>query len=87
MINVYQLNNFLKFTLKLYSNKNIIYNNLSSKAWLQRHINDSYVKLAMKDNVRSRSAYKLLEIQEKYKIIKPNDFIIDLGSTPGGWVS
>lgn len=57
----------------------------SSKSWMQRHVNDHYVKLAEKENVRSRAAYKLQELQDKYKIIKSNDFVIDLGAAPGGW--
>ena len=57
----------------------------SSKSWIQRHINDPYVKQAGKDNIRSRSAYKLQELQDKYKIIKPTDFVVDLGAAPGGW--
>jgi len=57
----------------------------SSKAWLARHVNDPYVKLAERDNHRSRAAYKLQDIQEKHKIIKSGDFVIDLGAAPGGW--
>lgn len=57
----------------------------SSKAWLQRHVNDPYVKMAEKDNNRSRAAYKLQDIQDKHKLIKANDFVIDLGAAPGGW--
>jgi 23S rRNA (uridine2552-2'-O)-methyltransferase len=57
----------------------------SSKAWLQRHKNDQYVKQAEKDNVRSRATYKLQELQDKYKIVKSGDFVIDLGAAPGGW--
>jgi 21S rRNA (uridine2791-2'-O)-methyltransferase len=57
----------------------------SSKAWLSRHVHDPYVKQVEKDNHRSRAAFKLIEIQEKYKIFKPNDYVIDLGAAPGGW--
>lgn len=57
----------------------------SSKAWLKRHINDPYVKLAERDNSRSRATYKLKDIQDKHKIIKPSDYVIDLGAAPGGW--
>lgn len=57
----------------------------SSKAWLKRHINDPYVKLAERDNSRSRATYKLQDIQDKHKIIKSNDYVIDLGAAPGGW--
>lgn len=57
----------------------------SSQRWLKRHFSDPYVKRALQDGLRSRSAYKLLEIQEKNKIIKPRMVVVDLGSAPGGW--
>lgn len=57
----------------------------SSARWLKQHFNDPYVKRAQKEGLRSRSAYKLLEIQQKTKIIKPGMTIIDLGAAPGGW--
>jgi 23S rRNA U2552 (ribose-2'-O)-methylase RlmE/FtsJ len=57
----------------------------SSKAWLQRHKSDQYVKQAVDGDLRSRSAFKLIELQEKHKIIKPDSYVIDLGSAPGGW--
>lgn len=57
----------------------------SSARWLKQHFNDPYVKRAQKEGLRSRSAYKLLEIQEKTKVIKPGMTIIDLGAAPGGW--
>jgi 23S rRNA (uridine2552-2'-O)-methyltransferase len=56
-----------------------------NKAWIQRHVNDSFVKQAAKDDLRSRSAYKFIEIQDKYKLVKPSDFVVDLGAAPGGW--
>lgn len=46
---------------------------------------DSYVQRAQKEGVRSRSAYKLKEVVERYKLIRPNDIVVDLGSSPGGW--
>ena len=55
----------------------------SSKAWLKRHVSDNYVKQAVKEDLRSRSAFKLIEIQNKYKFIKPKDFVVDLGAAPG----
>ncbi len=58
---------------------------LSSRIWLNRQINDPYVKLAHKEGYRSRAAYKLLEIDEKFKLIKESKYIIDLGAAPGGW--
>ena len=57
-----------------------------STRWLQRQVNDAYVQRAKKDGYRSRAAYKLLEIDQKHKILKPRSSVIDLGSAPGGWV-
>lgn len=58
---------------------------LSSKLWLERQINDPYVKAAKDHGYRSRAAYKLIEINEKFKLIKKGGYIIDLGAAPGGW--
>lgn len=57
----------------------------TSKAWMQEHLNDEYVKRAQKDGYRARAAYKLLEIDDKDKLIKPGMTVVDLGSTPGSW--
>ena len=57
----------------------------SSKRWLSEHFDDPYVKQAQKLGLRSRSAFKLLELDEKYRFIKPGNCIVDLGSSPGGW--
>jgi 23S rRNA (uridine2552-2'-O)-methyltransferase len=57
----------------------------SSQRWLKQHFSDPYVKRAQREGLRSRSAYKLLEIQEKTKLIKPGMTIVDLGAAPGGW--
>ncbi|MFM1911542.1 MAG: rRNA methyltransferase [Pseudomonadota bacterium] len=57
----------------------------TSKAWMQEHVNDPFVKLAQKDGYRARAAYKLLEIDDKDRLIKPGMVIVDLGSTPGSW--
>ncbi|MGY2438776.1 23S rRNA (uridine(2552)-2'-O)-methyltransferase RlmE [Pseudomonas sp. SDO52101_S400] len=57
----------------------------TSLGWLKRHVNDPYVKQAQKDGYRSRASYKLLEIQEKYKLIRPGMSVVDLGAAPGGW--
>ena len=57
----------------------------TSKAWMQEHVNDPYVKLAQKDGYRARAAYKLLEIDDKDRLIKPGMVVVDLGSTPGSW--
>jgi 23S rRNA (uridine2552-2'-O)-methyltransferase len=57
----------------------------TSKAWMQEHVNDPFVKLAQKDGYRARAAYKLLEIDDKDRLIKPGMVVVDLGSTPGSW--
>ena len=57
----------------------------TSLGWLKEHFNDPYVKMAQKDGYRSRASYKLLEIQEKYRIIRPGMSVVDLGAAPGGW--
>ncbi len=59
--------------------------NKLNKNWLHDHINDPYVKLAQKEGYRARAAYKLKEIDETEKLIKPGQIIVDLGSTPGSW--
>ncbi len=53
--------------------------------WYKSHINDEFVKLANKENWRSRAVYKLKEIDEKYNLISSNSKILDLGCSPGGW--
>ena len=58
---------------------------VSSRRWLERQLNDPYVAAAKKDGYRSRSAYKLIEIDEKFKIFKKGQSVVDLGSAPGGW--
>ena len=57
----------------------------SSANWLREHFNDPFVKQAQKDGYRSRASYKLLEIQEKDRLIRPGMSVIDLGAAPGGW--
>lgn len=57
----------------------------TSKQWMREHVNDPYVQMAQKDGYRSRAAYKLLEINAKDKLLKPNMVVVDLGATPGGW--
>jgi 23S rRNA (uridine2552-2'-O)-methyltransferase len=59
--------------------------NKLNKNWLHDHLNDPYVKLAQKEGYRARAAYKLKEIDESEKLIKPGQIIVDLGSTPGSW--
>ncbi len=57
----------------------------SSGRWLKEHFDDPYVKMAQRDGYRSRASYKLLEIQEKDRIMRPGMTVVDLGSAPGGW--
>jgi 23S rRNA (uridine2552-2'-O)-methyltransferase len=57
----------------------------SSKSWLKEHFKDPYVQQAQREGYRSRACYKLLELQQKDKFIKPGMTVIDLGSAPGGW--
>lgn len=57
----------------------------ASGRWLQEHFNDYYVKEAQRQGYRSRAAFKLIEINEKDRLIKKSDTIIDLGAAPGGW--
>jgi 23S rRNA (uridine2552-2'-O)-methyltransferase len=59
--------------------------NKVNKNWLHDHINDPYVKLAQKEGYRARAAYKLKEIDEDEKLIRPGQNIVDLGCTPGSW--
>lgn len=56
-----------------------------NKAWLNQHVNDTYVLLAKKDGYRARAAYKLKELDETLGLIRPGDCVVDLGSTPGAW--
>jgi|TARA_B110000116_G_scaffold10667_1_gene8779 23S rRNA (uridine2552-2'-O)-methyltransferase len=58
---------------------------VSSRRWLERQLNDPYVVAAKADGYRSRSAYKLLDLNDKFKFLKKGNTIIDLGAAPGGW--
>jgi 23S rRNA (uridine2552-2'-O)-methyltransferase len=58
---------------------------LSSKLWLERQLNDPYVAQAKRDGWRSRAAYKLIEIDDKYHFLKSGITVVDLGAAPGGW--
>jgi 23S rRNA (uridine2552-2'-O)-methyltransferase len=58
---------------------------LSSKLWLERQLNDPYVAKAKAQGYRSRAAFKLLEIDDKYRLLKPGMAVVDLGAAPGGW--
>ena len=57
----------------------------SSRRWLERHMNDPYVHRSKAEGFRSRAAFKLIEIDDRYKILKPGAKVIDLGAAPGGW--
>src|SRR6202000_536757 len=58
---------------------------LSSKLWLDRQLNDPYVARAKREGYRSRAAYKLIEIDDKYHVLKSGARLVDLGAAPGGW--
>ncbi len=68
--------------MKKFKNKNLT---ASSKNWISRQFSDPYTKLAKQKGYRSRSAFKLIEINQKFKFLKNNLNIVDLGSAPGGW--
>ncbi|UIJ72661.1 RlmE family RNA methyltransferase [Aurantimonas sp. HBX-1] len=57
----------------------------SSRRWLERQLNDPYVRRARADGYRSRAAYKLIETDDRYKFLKKGDRVVDLGAAPGGW--
>jgi 23S rRNA (uridine2552-2'-O)-methyltransferase len=57
----------------------------SSKEWLRRHVTDPYVRKAREQGYRSRAAYKLIQINEKEKVLRPGGVVVDLGAAPGGW--
>ena len=58
---------------------------VSSTAWLERQLNDPYVARAKREGYRSRAAFKLLEIDERFKLLRPGQRVVDLGAAPGGW--
>lgn len=57
----------------------------SSKRWLEAHFDDPFVKQAQHEGLRSRAVFKLSELDDKYQLIKPGMFVVDLGAAPGGW--
>ncbi|GHD55819.1 RlmE family RNA methyltransferase [Jeongeupia chitinilytica] len=57
----------------------------TSNAWLQEHVNDHYVHQAQKDGYRARAAYKLIEINDKDRLVRPGMWVADLGAAPGSW--
>jgi 23S rRNA (uridine2552-2'-O)-methyltransferase len=58
---------------------------LASTLWLERQLNDPYVTQARREGYRSRATYKLIEVDDKYKLLKPGQRVVDLGAAPGGW--
>jgi len=58
---------------------------VSSRRWLERQLSDPYVRRAKQEGYRSRAAYKLIEIDDKYRLLKPGGRVVDLGAAPGGW--
>ena len=59
---------------------------LSSTLWLDRQLNDPYVQRAIKDGYRGRAAYKIMELDDKYRFLVPGARVVDLGCAPGGWI-
>ena len=57
----------------------------SSQRWLERQLNDPYVAAAQREGYRSRAAYKLIEIDDKHRLLRPGRRVVDLGAAPGGW--
>ncbi len=58
---------------------------VSSTRWLERQLNDPYVQAARREGYRSRAAYKLKEIDDRFRLLKPGSVVVDLGAAPGGW--
>jgi len=58
---------------------------VSQKRWLERQLNDPYVARAKREGMRSRAAYKLIEVDDKYRLLRPGARVVDLGAAPGGW--
>ena len=57
----------------------------TSRVWLERHLNDPYVQASKRDGWRSRAAFKLIEVDDKHRFLKPGQQVVDLGAAPGGW--
>ncbi|KAL3876745.1 hypothetical protein ACJMK2_034542 [Sinanodonta woodiana] len=75
----------ISFNLRKKSPENLKGKSLSSQLWLRRQLNDPYVQKARVENWRCRSAFKLLEIDDKRDILKPGNIVIDCGAAPGSW--
>ena len=57
----------------------------TSKAWMREHVNDPFVQQAKAQGYRSRAAFKLIEMDDRDRLIRPGEVVVDLGATPGGW--
>ncbi|MCC5885521.1 MAG: RlmE family RNA methyltransferase [Gammaproteobacteria bacterium] len=55
------------------------------RTWMNRHVNDPWVQRSQKDGYRSRASYKLLELDDRHRLLKPGGVVVDLGAAPGGW--
>lgn len=55
------------------------------RSWMQRHVNDPFVQRSQKDGYRSRASYKLLELDDRHRLLRPGATVVDLGAAPGGW--
>jgi 23S rRNA (uridine2552-2'-O)-methyltransferase len=75
-----------RLTLKVghYSENNTMAKS-KNRSWIKQHVKDPYVQQSQKDGYRSRASYKLLEIIEKHRLIRPGMTVVDLGAAPGGW--
>ncbi|MDQ5880715.1 MAG: rRNA (uridine2552-2-O)-methyltransferase [Pseudomonadota bacterium] len=80
-------NTFIKTRILSFSASSVIAmaRTKTSKAWLQEHVNDPYVQKAKAEGWRSRAAFKLMEIDDRDKLIRPGEVVVDLGAAPGGW--
>jgi len=56
-----------------------------TKAWMNKHVSDPYVRRSVKENYRARSAFKLIEMNNMYKFLEPGHIVIDMGAAPGAW--
>ena len=75
----------MKQPTSIYKLRSVKKRSASSRNWLLRQLNDPYVQQARQQGYRSRAAFKLVEIQEKFKLLKRGQHVLDLGAAPGGW--
>lgn len=89
MKNILTFNQLRKFSLSTFSLKktqpSVKTKNTSSHEWLSRQLSDPFVERAKKLNYRCRSAFKLIEIDDKFRILQPGYTVIDCGASPGSW--